>query len=33
MFWKFINNTIPTGNIKEFYYGILDFSNQICRSI
>jgi A/G-specific adenine glycosylase len=31
MFWKFINDTIPTDNIKEFYYGILDFSNQICR--
>jgi len=32
LFWEFISDIIPPDHTKEFYYGILDFSNQICRA-
>ena len=31
-FWKFTETLIPHESTPEFFYGALDFSNQICRA-
>ncbi|MEM4058586.1 MAG: hypothetical protein QXZ12_07685 [Thermoplasmata archaeon] len=30
--WEFIKNRLPEGGGRDFYYGILDFTNKICKS-
>ncbi|MEM3192475.1 MAG: hypothetical protein QW292_10410 [Candidatus Parvarchaeota archaeon] len=30
-FWEFVKNLLPGGRGRDFYYGILDFTQKICR--
>lgn len=30
-FWEFIKDLLPDEKVKEFYYSVLDFTNQICK--